>query len=292
MRRIRVSVFAFAAVTLRSACSRSLGAQAQSVAELAAYSGADRTNAWSMARRKENALMILLVHDGRRYGALINAFQAKYAVQGRSTGAAARRHSQPRHARYSASRHDADLAETAGTGHGSDGARQVLPEVTTPVSKELIPQATFCARQWISTRLSVFAAAYNTNIIKRRRRAQTYQACLKSRFRASSQSRRRTQLVHVGRTLHGRREGPQALPRYRRPQWHVGPKGPHPAREPGTNRRGAARRSPHTAIGGAAQDERARSRSSTCRHPLPFRLESHVQARPTSSCALLFRISS
>jgi hypothetical protein len=60
---------------------------------------------------------------------------------------------------------------------------QVLQKVTTPVSKELIPQATFAHGQWISTRLSVFAAAYNTNIIKRADAPKTYEELLNPRFK-------------------------------------------------------------------------------------------------------------
>ena len=77
MRRIRVSVFAFAAVTL----TFGLGAQAQSVAELAAYSGADRTQRLVDGARKENALMIYSSMTVADMGALINAFQAKYGVK-------------------------------------------------------------------------------------------------------------------------------------------------------------------------------------------------------------------
>ena len=35
---------------------------------------------------------------------------------------------------------------------------QLLQKIATPVSKELIPQATLAHGQWIATRLSVFAA--------------------------------------------------------------------------------------------------------------------------------------
>ena len=82
MRCIRVpqfhlSLFAFAAVTL----TFGLPAQAQSVAELAAYSAADRTQRLVDGARKENALMIYSSMTVADMGVLINAFQAKYGVK-------------------------------------------------------------------------------------------------------------------------------------------------------------------------------------------------------------------
>ena len=184
MRRIRVSVFAFAAVTLTfGLLTFALGAQAQSVAELAAYSGADRTQRLVDGARKENALMIYSSMTVADMGALINAFQAKYGVKAQHWRGSSEDIRNRVTREYSASRHDADLAETAGTDMEAMVREQVLQKVTTPVSNELIPQASFAHGQWISTRLSVFAAAYNTNIIKRADAPKTYEDLLNPRFK-------------------------------------------------------------------------------------------------------------
>src|SRR5262249_6512202 len=58
-----------------------LPAQAQSVAELAAYTGTDRTQRLIAGARKENALMIYSSMTVADMGALIGAFQAKYGVK-------------------------------------------------------------------------------------------------------------------------------------------------------------------------------------------------------------------
>ena len=60
---------------------------------------------------------------------------------------------------------------------------QLLQRIATPVSAELIPQATPAHGQWISTRLSVFAGAYNTNIIKRADAPATYEDLINPRFK-------------------------------------------------------------------------------------------------------------
>jgi len=175
----RDAVFAFtvAALTIGSP------AQAQSVAELAAYGGADRTQRLIDGARKENALMIYSSMTVADMGALINAFQAKYGVKTQHWRGSSEDIRNRITREYSASRHDADLAETAGTDMEAMVREQVLQKVTTPVSKELIPQATFAHGQWIATRLSVFAAAYNTNIIKRADAPKTYEDLLNPRFK-------------------------------------------------------------------------------------------------------------
>ena len=111
-RCIRVAVLAFAAVVLTVGSP----AQAQSVAELAAYSGADRTQRLIEGARKENALMIYSSMTVADMGALINAFQAKYGIKAQHWRGSSEDIRNRITREYSASRYDADLAETAGTG--------------------------------------------------------------------------------------------------------------------------------------------------------------------------------
>jgi iron(III) transport system substrate-binding protein len=160
-----------------------LPAQAQSVAELATYSGADRTQRLIDGARKENALMIYSSMTVADMGALIAAFQAKYGVRAQHWRGSSEDIRNRVTREYAAGRYDADLAETAGPDMEAMVREQVLQKVVTPVSKELIPQATFAHGQWIATRLSVFAGAYNTNIIKRQDAPRTYEDLLHPRFK-------------------------------------------------------------------------------------------------------------
>jgi iron(III) transport system substrate-binding protein len=179
MKHIRDAVLAFTVAALTIVTP----ALAQSVAELAAYGGADRTQRLMDGARKENALMIYSSMTVADMGALINAFQAKYGVKAQHWRGSSEDIRNRITREYSASRHDADLAETAGTDMEAMVREQVLQRVTTPVSKELIPQASFAHSQWIATRLSVFAAAYNTNIIKPADAPKTYEDLLNPRFK-------------------------------------------------------------------------------------------------------------
>jgi iron(III) transport system substrate-binding protein len=62
-------------------------------------------------------------------------------------------------------------------------SEQLLQKFANPVSAELIPQATLSHGQWIATRLSVFAGAYNTDIFKPADAPKTYEDLLNPRFK-------------------------------------------------------------------------------------------------------------
>src|SRR5215510_7497941 len=156
-------------------------ARAQSIAELATYDGADRTQRLVEGARKENALMIYSSMTTADMGALINAFQAKYGVKATHWRGSSEDIRNRVTREYAANRYDADVAETAGPDMEAMVREQVLQKVVTPVSKQLIPQASFAHGQWIATRLSVFAGAYNTDIIKQP--PKVYEDLLNPRFK-------------------------------------------------------------------------------------------------------------
>ncbi len=158
-------------------------APAQTVAELAAYAGPDRTQRLIEGARKENALMIYSSMTTADMGALISAFQAKYGVKVQHWRGSSEDIRNRVTREYAAGRYEADLAETAGPDMEAMVREQVLQKVVTPVAKELIPQASFAHGQWIATRLSVFAGAYNTNIIKPADAPKSYEDLLQPRFK-------------------------------------------------------------------------------------------------------------
>jgi iron(III) transport system substrate-binding protein len=178
--RLRRAALAAAASTLSLALGSS--ALAQSVAELAAYTGPDRTQRLIEGARKENALTIYSSMTVADMGVLLNAFQAKYGIKAQHWRGSSEDIRNRITREHSAGRYDADLAETAGPDMEAMVREQVLQKVITPVSKELIPQATFAHGQWIATRLSVFAGAYNTNIIKPADAPKVYEDLLDRRF--------------------------------------------------------------------------------------------------------------
>jgi len=182
LRRI-ATVWLSAAASALAALVLAPPASAQSVEELAAYAGPDRTQRLIEGARKENALMIYSSMTVADMGALINAFQAKYGLKAQHWRGSSEDIRNRVTREYAAGRYDADVAETAGPDMEAMVREQVLQKAVTPVSKELIPQATTASGQWIATRLSVFAGAYNTNIIKPADAPKTYEDLLQPRFK-------------------------------------------------------------------------------------------------------------
>jgi iron(III) transport system substrate-binding protein len=158
-------------------------AAAQSVDELALYNGADRTERLIAGAKKEGALNIYSSLITADMGALMKAFETKYGVKATHWRGSSEDIRDRVTREYAAGRYDADIGETAGPDMEAMVREQVLQKFATPVAKELIPQASFPQGQWIATRLSVFAGAYNTNIIKRSDAPKTYQDLLNPRFK-------------------------------------------------------------------------------------------------------------
>jgi iron(III) transport system substrate-binding protein len=157
--------------------------QAQSLAELAAYAGPNRTQRLVAGAKKEGALMIyssMIVAD---MGALINAFRAKYGIRVQQWRGSSEDIRNRAAQEYAAGRYEVDVAETAGPDMGAMVREQLLQKIATPAASELIPEAVMPHGQWIATRLSVFAGAHNTDIIKPAAAPKTYEDLLDPRFK-------------------------------------------------------------------------------------------------------------
>ena len=112
-------------------------AQAQSLAELAAYAGPDRTQRLIEGARREGALMIYSSMTVADMGALIAAFGAKYGVKAQHWRGSSEDIRNRVTREYAASRYDADIAETAGPDMEAMVREQALQKVVTPVAKQL-----------------------------------------------------------------------------------------------------------------------------------------------------------
>src|SRR4051812_18000620 len=158
-------------------------AAAQTIAELASFSGPDRTQRLNDGARREGNLMIYSSMTVPDMGAIMAAFAARYGVKAQHWRGSSEDIRNRVTREYAASRYDADVAETAGPDMEAMVREQLLQKVATPVSRELIPQATMPHGEWIATRLSVFAGGYNTNIFKPADAPKTYQDLLAPRFK-------------------------------------------------------------------------------------------------------------
>lgn len=151
-------------------CSACLGfavtARAQSVADIAKYTGADRTQRLIEGAKREGFVTLYSSAVIADTNAIIQAFEKKYGVQvrlwrGSSDDILRRAVTEARGERY-----EADLAETAGDSMEGLQRERLLAEVSSPAFAQLMPGAVVPHRGWIADRLSVFTVAYNTTVVK------------------------------------------------------------------------------------------------------------------------------
>jgi iron(III) transport system substrate-binding protein len=115
--------------------------------------------------KKEGAVTLyssLVVTDSN---AIIEAFTKKYGVpvrlwRGSSEDILRRAVTEARGSRY-----DVDVAETAGSEMEGLEREKLLAEISSPVFAQLVPQAVVPHRGWVTDRLSIFTAAYNTTLV-------------------------------------------------------------------------------------------------------------------------------
>jgi iron(III) transport system substrate-binding protein len=162
-------------IAIAASCAFEGSAQTQTVADLAHYSGPDRTQRLIEGAKKEGVVTLYSSAVIADTDAIVDAFEKKYGVQvrlwrGSSDDILRRAVTEAR-----GGRNDADLAETAGNAMEGIEREKLLAEVASPVFAQLMPEAVVPHRGWIADRLSVFTAAYNTTVIKPADVPKTYQ---------------------------------------------------------------------------------------------------------------------
>jgi iron(III) transport system substrate-binding protein len=141
-------------------------AHAQTAAAMANLAGPERTQKLIDGARKEGAVTLYssaVVNDSN---AIIDAFEKKYGVKVQLWRGSSEDILRRAVTEHRGGRDDVDVAETAGTEMEGLRREQLLQEMTSPVFADLIPQAVVPHRPWVTSRLSIFTAAFNTALIK------------------------------------------------------------------------------------------------------------------------------
>jgi iron(III) transport system substrate-binding protein len=141
-------------------------ARAQTLAELADYTGPDRSARLVAGAKKEGTVTLYSSATLADQSAILGAFQAKYGIKVQQWRGSSEDIRNRALTEYAGGRFDADVTETAGSEMEIMAREQLLQAVTTPAAATLIPQARMPHRGWIATRLSVFVGAYNTDLVK------------------------------------------------------------------------------------------------------------------------------
>ncbi len=165
----------FALALLAALASADADAQTPTIADIATYSGPDRAQRLIDGAKKEGTLTLYSSATIEDATAITDAFAKKYGVKvrlwrGSSEDILRRAMTEARATRY-----DVDVAETAGPEMEALRREKLLREITSPVFGDLVPQAVVPHRAWVMSRLSVFAAGYNTNLVKAADAPKSYQ---------------------------------------------------------------------------------------------------------------------
>jgi iron(III) transport system substrate-binding protein len=173
---------AAAAGTLALPAVRAQGPRA-SVAELAAYAGADREQKLLEGARKEGALNIYTSAQTDDIGALVAGFEKKYGLKSTVWRAGSEKVLQRAVTEARGNRFTVDVLETNGPELESMSREKILQAVRSPHLASIMPQAIRPHGDWVGTRLNVFVQAYNTKAVKKEELPKSWDDLLNPRWK-------------------------------------------------------------------------------------------------------------
>ena len=180
---LKIAISSVAAGVLLSLGAPVALAQNKGSAEAAGYTGADRQQRLVNAAKKEGELMIYTSAPVDDMAVLTAAFEKKYGIKVKLWRAGSEKVLQRAVTEARANRFDVDVVETNGPELESLHREKLLQEVKSPYLADLIPQAILPHREWIGTRLNIFAMAYNTKLVKKEELPKTYQDLLNPKWK-------------------------------------------------------------------------------------------------------------
>jgi iron(III) transport system substrate-binding protein len=149
-------------------------AAAQTVAEVAMYQGADRAQRLSGGAKKEAVVTVYTSAPPEDMAAIAGAFEKKHGVKLQFWRASSEKVVQRALAEARAGRFDVDVIETNGPDIEALHREKLLQEVRSPHLADLVPGAIPPHREWVSMRLNIWVAAYNTNLVRKEELPRTY----------------------------------------------------------------------------------------------------------------------
>ena len=156
---------------------------AQTIQDVAAFSGPDRQDKLVAGAKKEGGMMIYTSLQVDDLKALTDVFEKKYGVKVSVWRGSAEDVRQRAIVETRASRFDVDLFELGGREMESLHREQLLQAMSSPVIDELVPQAVIAHHEWMGTRLNVIAPGYNTNLIKKADAPKSFEDLLDPKFK-------------------------------------------------------------------------------------------------------------
>jgi len=147
----------------------------QTSAGVAMYEGADRAQRLAEGARKEGTVVIYTSAPPDDMAVLSAAFEKKHGVKLQVWRASSEKVVQRAVTEARANRFEADIIETNGPDIEALQREKLLQEVRSPHLADLIPGAIPPHREWLSMRLNIWVAAYNTKMVKKEELPKTYE---------------------------------------------------------------------------------------------------------------------
>jgi len=151
---------------LSLAAATSAWAQPRTLAEIAAYQGADRMERLIEGARKEGSLTLYTSRVAEDTTPVTDAFTRKYGVDLQVWRASNRAVLQRVVQERRAGRCAADVVSSGTPALEPLHREQLLQAVKSPTEQELMPQALRPHGEWIGISVNIISAAYNTNLVR------------------------------------------------------------------------------------------------------------------------------
>jgi iron(III) transport system substrate-binding protein len=169
-------------VTWCGSCASGQGG-VPTIADLARDAEPDRTQRLIAGAKGEGTVAVYTSLSVEDMAVLTAAFEKKYGVKVRVWRGSSENIVQRSVAEARGRRFDADVFETGALAMESMHRELLLQEVKTSALSGLVPAAISPHREWIGTRFSIFAAAYNTRLVKQDEVPKRYDELLDRRWK-------------------------------------------------------------------------------------------------------------
>jgi iron(III) transport system substrate-binding protein len=153
------------------------------LAELAMYTGADRTQRLIAGAKKEGVVNIYSSVTVDDMKVLSAAFEKKYGVKLQAWRASSESILQRTMIEYRGGRYDVDAIETSAVEMESLHRERLLQEVKSPHLPDITPGALRPHREWVGDRLNIISQGYNTNLVKKEDVPKSYEDLLHPRWK-------------------------------------------------------------------------------------------------------------
>ncbi|HEX9276134.1 MAG TPA: extracellular solute-binding protein [Casimicrobiaceae bacterium] len=153
-----------------------------SVAEMAAYQGADRHERLVAAAKAEGG-ELSVYHVYPSLPVLMAAFTNKYGIKVKAWRSGSEGVLQKLTNETRAGRFDADIIQNNAPENEAAHREHLLQEIRSPYLRDLLPEASPAHKEWVGITVDVFIAAYNTNKVKKEDLPKTYQDLLDPKWK-------------------------------------------------------------------------------------------------------------